>query len=75
MLVSNLDGDRCQGPKEVVTGVGQWLWAFEAKPTHPGVKPRSPGSQAPCLPLGGCKEGRGRLVASGGCGLEKASRG
>lgn len=57
--MSGLDGDRYQGPKEMVAGVGQRLWAFEAKPTEPGIKPRSPDPQAPAFPRW-YKEGRVR---------------
>lgn len=72
--MSGLDGDGCQGPKGMVAGVGQWLWAFEAKPTEPGIKLRSPDSQAPAFPRWH-KEGRVGLLALRSCGLEKASWG
>lgn len=50
MLMSGLDGDGYQGPKEMVARVGQRLWAFEAKPTEPGIKLRSPDPPGSRLP-------------------------
>lgn len=71
MPVSDLDGDGCQSPRGVVAGVGRWLWAFDAKPTEPGIKPRSPGSQAACLPLAGARKGGADLVASEAVGWRR----
>lgn len=45
------------GPQASGAWVGQWLWALEAEPTEPGIKPRSPSSQASCLPSVGAGRG------------------
>lgn len=73
VLMSDLDGDRCQGPMKTVDGVWAVASDIRGKAHRARNKTQESGSQACCLPQVGTRKGRAGRLALRGCGLVKAS--